>query len=83
MKKGSKDSYSRAIAELEVIVAEIEAGATDVDLLAEKTKRAFYLIGLCRAKLSQTENEVKAVLQKLEQGTETATDGTAGHDLDL
>ncbi len=83
MKKGSRETYSQAIVELEAIVAEIETGAADVDLLAEKTKRAFYLIGFCRAKLSQTENEVKGVLQKLEQGTEAATDRTAGHDLDL
>ncbi|HSB51930.1 MAG TPA: exodeoxyribonuclease VII small subunit [Dissulfurispiraceae bacterium] len=83
MKKGTKETYTQAITELEAIIAELEAGAVDVDLLAEKTKRALYLVELCRAKLSQTENEVKGVLRRLDQGTESQAGDTVNHDLGL
>ncbi len=83
MKKGTKETYTQAITELEAIVAELEGGGVDVDLLAEKTKRALYLVGLCRSKLSQTENEVKGVLKRLDQGTESQVEDMVNHDLGL
>ena len=61
-----KPTYAEALGELEGIVAEIESEAIDVDVLAERVKRATYLISLCKGKLRETEAEVTKVLSKLE-----------------
>lgn len=66
MPKKAEPKYSRAMEELEAIIEEIESESIDVDSLAEKVKRASYLIGLCRGKLKDTEGEVKKVLDSLE-----------------
>jgi exodeoxyribonuclease VII small subunit len=54
------------LSELEKIVAEIESEKIDVDLLAEKVKRASQLIKLCRTRLRSTEEEVRKALADLE-----------------
>ncbi len=59
-------SYSQALAELEGIIGEIESEEVDVDALAEKVKRAAFLIRLCKEKLRGTEEEVKKVLLEME-----------------
>jgi exodeoxyribonuclease VII small subunit len=74
-------TYSQALSELEKIVGEIESEKIDVDLLAEKVKRASYLIKFCRTRLTSTEEEVKRALGELEvkqgaaEATEEETDG--------
>ena len=45
--------YKDAIGEIESIVEEIESESVDVDVLAEKVKRAAYLIKMCKAKLKK------------------------------
>jgi exodeoxyribonuclease VII small subunit len=70
-KKKLTYSYSQAIGELEKIIHEIEAESVDVDVLAEKVKRATYLIKFCKSNLRTTEEEVKKVLSDIEERPET------------
>jgi exodeoxyribonuclease VII small subunit len=60
-------TYSEAIEELEAIVSEIENEDISVDVLSEKVKRASVLIGICRKALNTTEEEVKKILEELNQ----------------
>ena len=46
-----EESYNEAIKRLRAIVAEIEQGDLDVDLLADRVKEATRLIQLCKDKL--------------------------------
>lgn len=59
-------TYSAAFEELQQIVSEIEEGQISVDELSEKVKRAAYLIGICKAKLTATEQDVNSILKDLE-----------------
>jgi exodeoxyribonuclease VII small subunit len=59
-------TYTEAFNELQEIVSEIENGDISVDDLAEKVKRAAFLIQICKAKLKATEADVKKILQELE-----------------
>ena len=62
-------SYSEAIAELELIVTEIEQGEITIDTLSEKVKRAAELIKICKTKLTSTEDDVNKILGEIkEQG---------------
>ena len=67
MSKNKQMAYSQALTELEKIVSEIESGEIDVDALSEKVKRATFLIGLCRDRLRNTEEEVKKVLAEVNE----------------
>lgn len=62
-----KLNYSLALSELERIVADIESEETDVDALAERVKRASFLISFCRERLRTTGDEVKKILDILEK----------------
>jgi len=53
--------------ELEKIVTDIESEEVDVDVLAEKIKRASFLITFCKGKLRTAEDEVKKVLSEMEE----------------
>jgi exodeoxyribonuclease VII small subunit len=64
-------SYTDAYNELQMIVREIENGTTNIDELAEKIRRASVLIEVCRAKLTATEDEVSALLQKISPAPDT------------
>jgi exodeoxyribonuclease VII small subunit len=60
-------TYSLALTELEDIINEIESEEINVDILAEKVKRASYLIKFCKVRLRNTEEEVKKVLSEIER----------------
>lgn len=64
--------YSKAIKELEAIAAEIEGDNVPVDALSEKVRRAAELIQACRDMLKGTGEDVKKVLDGLEdkEGTD-------------
>lgn len=64
----SKESitYTEAFNELQTIVSEIEKGEISVDVLADKVKRAAYLIQICKAKLKATEEDVNKILKELD-----------------
>lgn len=59
-------SYEAAFKELKQIEAEIAGESVSVDLLAERVKRASFLIQLCQAKLRETETEVNNILRQME-----------------
>ena len=61
-----KLTYENAYAELQKISAEIETEVVSVDLLAEKVKRASFLIEYCRQKLKATEDEVNNIITQME-----------------
>jgi len=67
-------TYYLALTELEDIINEIESEEINVDILAEKVKRASYLIKFCKGRLRNTEEEVKKVLSEIE-GTEVEEQG--------
>ena len=77
-----KLSYSQAIGELERIIDEIEAESINVDVLAEKVKRATHLIKFCKGNLRTTEEAVKKALSEIEE--KTGEEGPeASEDIDL
>ncbi|MDR1808847.1 MAG: exodeoxyribonuclease VII small subunit [Prevotella sp.] len=59
-------SYNESIKELEAILARIEDGGSDVDVLAGEVARAAELIKICKDKLYKTDEEIKKVLDKLD-----------------
>lgn len=56
-------TYTQAMKELEQIVAQLEDNSLDIDQLSEKVKKAQLLIAFCRERLTQTDEEVKKLLQ--------------------
>ena len=67
MNKKNHISYKQALEELEKIVDEIENGEIDVDLLAEKVKRAAFLSQICKSKLRKTQEELDKLLSEIEK----------------
>ncbi|HHT09754.1 MAG TPA: exodeoxyribonuclease VII small subunit [Atribacter sp.] len=67
MNKKNQLSYKQALEELEKIVDEIENGEIDVDLLAEKVKRATFLSQICKSKLKKTQEELDKLLSEIEK----------------
>jgi len=65
--KSRQMTYSLALTELEDIINEIESEKINVDILAERVKRASYLIKFCKGRLRNTEEEVKKVLSEIER----------------
>ncbi|HXW68212.1 MAG TPA: exodeoxyribonuclease VII small subunit, partial [Dissulfurispiraceae bacterium] len=65
MSKSKQPAYSQALMELEQIISEIEAEDVDVDVLAEKVKRAAFLVKLCRTRLRNAEEEVKKIMAEM------------------
>lgn len=70
MSKDNQITYSQALTELEQIIVEAETEGIAVDVLAEKVKRAAFLIKECKDKLRSTDEEVKKALAALEDRTE-------------
>lgn len=66
-----KLTYKNALAELEEILAKIETGESDIDLLTEQVKRASYLLRFCQERLRKTSAEVDEILKDLEQDSNT------------
>lgn len=60
------ESYNEAIEKLRRIVADIERGDLDVDILSENVKEATWLIKLCKEKLYKVDEDVKKVLEELD-----------------
>ncbi len=61
-----KIKYTEAFDELQQIVSDLEKGETTVDQLADQVRRAAFLIGICKEKLTATELDVKNILLELE-----------------
>ena len=58
--------YEEAIQKLETIVHKMEAGEYGIDELTEQLKTAKELIKFCRDKLTNTDAEIKKILDKSE-----------------
>ena len=59
-------TYEAAFTELKQIAAAIESESVSVDVLAEKVKRASFLIAYCQRKLKSTEEEVNNIIGQME-----------------
>ena len=82
MGERKKLSYTKAIRELEQIIGEIEAESVDVDVLAEKVKRAACLIKFCKTNLRTTEEEVAKALSEIEQKQEDISEEAEDGDVE-
>jgi len=60
-----EESYSKAIEKLQKIVAEMEDGNLDVDVLSDRVKEATRLIALCKDKLFKVDEEVQKSFQQV------------------
>jgi exodeoxyribonuclease VII small subunit len=59
-------SYTDALAELDAIVGELEAGDADIDLLAARVQRAAELVDHCRGRLGDARVEVMRIVGDLD-----------------
>jgi len=60
-------TYESAYTELQSIAADIENETVSVDALADKVKRASFLITFCQTKLKTTEGEVSKIIAQMEK----------------
>ena len=58
--------YADAMAELGEILDELERDDLDVDVLAERVKRASELIKLCRTRIARAQADVDKIVTDLE-----------------
>ena len=58
--------YADAVEELEGILAELDGDDVDVDLLAERVKRAADLVQLCRKRIEAARVEVTRIVADLD-----------------
>lgn len=58
--------YAEAMAELDLILDEIEADDVDVDVLGRRVARAAELIRFCRSRIAATRIEVERVVSELD-----------------
>lgn len=59
-------TYNEAFAELDGILKLMQSDRCDIDRLAALTRRATELIAECRSRLTTTDQELKSILDKLE-----------------
>lgn len=62
----SEIAYADALAELESILAELEADDVDVDVLAARVKRANELVRVCRDRIEKSRLEVEQIVADLD-----------------
>ena len=58
--------YAEAMTELEGILDELEGDHLDVDVLAERVRRAAELIKLCRTRIARAQDDVNRIVTDLE-----------------
>jgi exodeoxyribonuclease VII small subunit len=61
--------YAQALGELEAILDELEADTVDVDVLADRVRRAAELVRLCRQRIASARVEIEAVVSALDDQT--------------
>jgi exodeoxyribonuclease VII small subunit len=59
--------YAEAMAELDTILDELEGDHLDVDVLAERVRRASELIKLCRTRIARAQEDVDRIVTDLEE----------------
>ncbi len=65
-KQKKSPGFEEAMAEVEAILARLEAGEIPIDDLSAEVKRAVGLVDDCRARLKKTELEVREFVRGLE-----------------
>ena len=58
--------YADAMRELDEILEELERDDLDVDVLAERVRRAGELITLCRARIARAQADVEGIVTTLD-----------------
>jgi exodeoxyribonuclease VII small subunit len=59
--------YAEAMAELESILDELEGDDLDVDVLAERVRRASELLTTCRTRIARAQADVDRIVTDLEE----------------
>jgi exodeoxyribonuclease VII small subunit len=67
--------YAAAMTELDAILDELERDDLDVDVLAERVKRASELIKLCRTRIARAQADVDTIVTDLESFGAAEPDG--------
>ena len=62
-------TYTQAVERLEEIMRSIQGGGMDVDKLAVALKEASALVQFCRGKLYKVDEEVKLLLENMDDET--------------
>jgi len=76
-------TYADAIAELDVILDQLESGDADIDALAAQVGRAAELVRLCRDRLDGARTEVTRIVTELDgNGVEPVIDPADATDED-
>lgn len=71
-------SYRAAADELEQILADLDDDHLDVDVLADKVRRAAELIAFCRSRISSARMEVEQIVADLDQVVDEPADPLPG-----
>ena len=74
---GETIGYADAMRELEAILDELEGDELDVDVLAERVRRASELIKLCRTRITRAQDDVARIVADLEDAVPDDPDGDA------
>jgi len=62
-----KQSYSDAVSELELILAELESNSDiNMDVISEKVKRAAVLMEFCKKQLHELDKELEKMMSDLD-----------------
>ena len=68
MAEKKKQTYAEAIAELEQIVVRLQNNQCGIVVLRQATARSLELLRFCKTKLFETDEEVKKILDELDEG---------------
>jgi exodeoxyribonuclease VII small subunit len=79
---GADLGYAEAMTELEGILDELEGDHLDVDVLAERVRRASELIKLCRTRISRAQEDVNRIVTDLEVDADELDGDVAAHEGD-
>jgi exodeoxyribonuclease VII small subunit len=58
-----KLTYDEALAQLNMIVSEIENGELSINALSVKVKEAMELIKFCKSQLKEVQNEIEKIFE--------------------
>ena len=58
-------TYTQAVSELEEIVKKMQSPECSIDNLSQYTARSLELLKVCKAKLTQTDEELRKVLAEM------------------
>ena len=59
--------YAESMSELEDILEELEGDQLDVDVLAERVRRASELVKVCRERITRAQADVDAIVAELDE----------------